>query len=261
MTKKSRYLLAQELVSQANEICLKQRQKKHHFSQKEDIGHEILSETDLKVNELILSSISKSFPEDKIISEESANKPGESEYAWIIDPIDGTNNFVRGLPNFATAIACTFKDQPLFSVIGAPQLNIFAKAYLNKGTFVNGKRVKVSAKKTLATSFVAFDLGHKGRGKNIITPFSHLVDQCRYMFCYGSYSVSMIYLAMGKIDGYVHNNSCGIWDVLPGGLLVTEAGGLVSNAKGGKIEFESRSVLDSVSSNKLIHDQLIVNID
>lgn len=207
-----------------------------------------VTEYDYKAQAEILKIISKKFPSHNILSEEGVDENRNSDYKWIIDPLDGTTNFSHGFPNFASAIALEYKNKPFIGVIALPSQNKILWAQKNKGAFLNGKKISVSSTNKTAKALVgismarskeALNLGNQTFNKITLAPAKPRV--------YGSIAADLARVAMGQLDATVCNHLYP-WDYLAGMLLVSEAGGKVTWVKN-KVQF--------VASNKLLHKNLV----
>ena len=129
---------------------------------KKEIGKEkpnksLVSKADLEANEVIIKAIKERFPKHSILSEETGFENNDSDYKWVIDPIDGTHNFLRGIPIVGTSIALEYKNEAVLGVLGFPTLKLTAVAERGKGAFLNGKRLKVSENKEITHSFAVYE--------------------------------------------------------------------------------------------------------
>jgi myo-inositol-1(or 4)-monophosphatase len=214
-------------------------------------GGSLVTDVDLWCNDAIIKEIKKKYPTHNIISEESTQKKTDSEYTWFIDPIDGTHNFIRGLPLFGTTVALAKNDEVIIGVIYLPVFNKMYVAEKGKGAFCNGLRIHVSKEKDLEFSFVVLDGSSKATDKKIEfwkSISTKLLNERNL----GSAIYASALLAEGCVDSlaYFQTNS---WDVAAGFLLIEEAGGKVTDFKGNKwTPFQG----SYVASNKLLHEKM-----
>ena len=178
--------------------------------------NDFVTKTDKKVERILIDELSKSKKNYSFISEEIGkidNK--DKENIWIIDPIDGTTNFLHGIPHFAICIALKSKNEIISGLIFDPIKDEMYFAEKNKGAFLNNQRLRVSKKNNLEDClFSSNQEGFKYSGLN--------------MRCSGCAALDLAYVASGRLDGYFHNQ-INLWDVAAGSLLVREAGGIVNN--------------------------------
>ncbi|MBI2656300.1 inositol monophosphatase [Candidatus Woesearchaeota archaeon] len=130
---------------------------------KEKSNKTLVAKADLEANKAIIKTIKKHFPKHSILSEETGFEDNKSDYKWVIDPIDGTHNFLHGIPVFGISIALEYKNEIILGVLDFPVLCITAIAEKGKGAFLNGKRLKVSNKKNLNYSLILFEFSYSNR--------------------------------------------------------------------------------------------------
>jgi len=177
---------------------------------------DFVSNADFKAEKIIIEELTKSRKKFSIISEEIGTiKNSDDKNFWIIDPIDGTNNFLHGIPHFAISIAHKFQEEIISGVIFDPIKNEIFFAEKNNGAFFNNRRIKVSRKKNIEDCLFATG-GVKKIYKDLKTRET------------GSAALDLAYVAAGRFDGYFQNN-LNLWDVAAGIILVTESGGKISN--------------------------------
>ena len=210
-----------------------------------------VTRADIEAEKLIRKIITKKFPDHGIIGEELPPVNPNSRFQWVIDPIDGTRDFVRGSQFWATLLAVLKDNKPIIGIAFFPTLDELFIAEENKGCFFNGKRTKVSKISNLKDAYVALgsQLKHfadKNKAKQIIK-ISQKVQCTRNIAAYG-YSL----LLTGRADGMLNANG-GIWDFAAPAILVEEAGGRFSDFAG-KFSLTSEN---SLLSNSLIHDQVL----
>ena len=177
---------------------------------------DFVSNADFKAEKIIIEELTKSRKKFSIISEEIGTiKNSDDKNFWIIDPIDGTNNFLHGIPHFAISIAHKFQEEIISGVIFDPIKNEIFFAEKNNGAFFNNQRIKVSRKKNIEDCLFATG-GEKKIYKGLKTRET------------GSAALDLAYVAAGRFDGYFQNN-LNLWDVAAGIILVTESGGKISD--------------------------------
>ena len=143
----------------------------HYYGKKEAVkvkpNKSLVATADTEANKAIIKTIKKYFPNHNILSEESGFEDNKSDYKWVIDPIDGTHNFLHQIPIFGTSIALEYKNELILGVLHFPILCITAIAEKGKGAFLNGKKIKVSSKKNLEHSFILFEFSYANRKEKI----------------------------------------------------------------------------------------------
>jgi myo-inositol-1(or 4)-monophosphatase len=190
---------------------------------------DFLTEVDSETEELIKSRLSQAFPNDGFIGEETAGRPApEGEAVWVVDPIDGTVNFARGVAHFCVSIACLLDGVIEVAAIYDPVRDELFAARRGGGAFLNGAPIRPSGATSLANTTIEI-------GWNVRSGVSKLLDLCRRIvscggspFRLGSGALGVAYVAAGRRDGYVENHIWP-WDCMAAILVVRESGGYVSN--------------------------------
>ena len=218
---------------------------------------DFVSSADKKVEKTLISELKKSRPNYSILSEEIGEiKSENSEYRWIIDPIDGTLNFLHGIPHFAISIALERKNEIICGVIYDPIKNELFLAEKEKGAYLNSQRIKVSGRKKLKDAMI-FTGGPSFSSKNkdsILKEYkkisNYLHSPIRKM---GSASLDMAYVAAGRFDGMWQRN-LNYWDIAAGIILIKEAGGFVTDFNGNDTYIEKKTIL---ATNSRINKEMI----
>lgn len=195
---------------------------------------EVVTKADTASNRYVVGQIRKHFPSHDIISEEMEAKLNGSQYSWIIDPLDGTNNFLAGSPVFNVVIALAYKGEPIVGVIYNPVTGDLYTARKDAGAFLNGKRISTSKIKELRDAKIIFC---HGSGKNDPSTHRRIYDilhpRTNGTRMFGSAGEEFGGVAHGGFGAFVFTSSTsGIWDYAAGALLVREAGGRVTDLKG-----------------------------
>ena len=200
---------------------------------------DFVTRTDKQVEKILIEELSKSKKNYSFLSEEVGkinNK--DKENIWIIDPIDGTTNFLHGIPHFAISIALQTNEEIVSGLIFDPIKDEMYFSEKNKGAFLNNQRLRVSKKNSLDVCL--FSSNQEG------VKFSDL-----NMRCGGSAALDLAYVASGRYDGYFHNK-INIWDVAAGALMVEEAGGIVNDLN----KFNVNNI-DIRASSSAINDKML----
>lgn len=215
----------------------------------------LVTEIDKKSEECIINFIKKEFPTHSILSEESGKTDKNSEYIWIIDPLDGTTNFAHGFPIFSVSIGVQKNDETIYGVVYDVMRDVVYAAEKNSGAYANNRKMKVSTNTQLTRSLLVtgFPYNVKENPNNAIGKFNAFLMVARAIRRLGSAAIDFCYVADGIFDGF-WEVSLNPWDIAAGMLLVEEAGGIVTNFKGDKIDIFSKEIL---ASNKLIHNDMI----
>eukprot|EP01132_Coremiostelium_polycephalum_P012349 gene12349-15092_t len=220
---------------------------------------DLVTDTDKAVEEYIIKNLTAKYPWTKILGEEST-KDGvygwTDEPTWVIDPIDGTTNFVHSFPLFCVAIGLSIKKEMVVGVVFCPVLNELFTATRGGGAFLNGSPISVSSAEHLHQAVVATNVGYDRTPQGIefmLTNFKSILSQnVQAIRCSGTAAWEMASVSCGRLDCFYE---WGIhpWDIGAASLLITEAGGVVVDPSGGPIQMEGRRVL---CGNKKIVDVL-----
>jgi len=215
----------------------------------------IVTEMDLKAEKIILDMIKSNFPDHDILSEE-AGLIGDNtaKYTWVIDPIDGTTNYYYGMNPYRVGICLLEDKRPILNVLYNPTKDELYVAQKGEGAFLNDKKITVSGNTDLNNSVIMTHLSSRKEARTkTLSVLDNIFSKSMHMRLFGSSLASLSYIANGKFDVYF-SVSLKPWDILPGALLIEEAGGKVTDIKGGEITYESTSV---VATNGKVHDQIL----
>lgn len=213
---------------------------------------DLVTEVDELSEKIILSAIKENYPDHGILSEESEYHETNSDYLWIIDPLDGTNNYAQGLPIFAVSIALEFRGEVVLGVVYEPLLNEMFSAVKGKGAYLNDKKISIGSKDRLRQSVLAtgFPYDKDKNPNNNVNYFNRIVPKVRGIRRMGAAAYDLANVACGRIDGYWELN-LNPWDVAAGALLIEESGGKV-------IEITDKRRVSIIAGNSNICD-LIMN--
>ncbi len=198
-----------------------------------------VSNADTKAEKIIIEELMKAKKNYSIISEEDGSKiNSDSENVWIIDPIDGTSNFLHGIPHFAISIALKSNNEIISGLIYDPIKDEMFYAEKNSGAFFNNQRIKVSKKKEIENCLFA-----TGGKEKVISDFITRKT--------GSAALDLAYVAAGRYDGYFQNN-LNLWDVAAGIIIIKEAGGIVN-----EINLSNHSNIKIIASSSRINEKML----
>ena len=191
---------------------------------------DIVTEADKASEQVIINNINRTYPQHAILSEEMGGNAIESDYRWIIDPLDGTTNFSNGLPLFSVSIAVEYRGEVIVGVVYAPYLDEMFHAVKGGGAWLNGKPIAPSGKESLSHSVVTtgFPVDKDITTDNNLDNVSRVLPRVRGMRRLGSAAIDLCYVAAGFLDGYWEMN-LHTWDVAAGQLIVQEAGACYSH--------------------------------
>jgi len=193
-----------------------------------------VTKIDKKVEEFVSSMLKHSFPQYGILAEESREIKGSVNTRWIIDPLDGTTNFIRHYPSVAISIALEKEDELVLGLVYNPILNEMYTAENGKGAYCNGKLIHVSEISQLKSSVLAsgFPYDAWDNPNNNTMQWSKMIRECISLRCDGSAALDLCRVAAGQFDGY-WEKGLSPWDVAAGSVIVREAGGLVTDYSNG----------------------------
>lgn len=226
MFKYQEYLeLAVEMVRAAGEVQLSYFRSANLDMHTKSNSYDVVTVADKESERIILSKIRERFPEHSILSEESGTFAGDSEWRWVIDPLDGTTNFSQGLPVFCVSVALQHKGETVVGVVYAPYLGELFHAVKGEGAFLNGRRVYCSRKNDFAQAVLATGVPYdkKENPDNNLAEIMRIAPEVRGIRRLGSAAFDLAYVGAGLFDGYWELN-LNPWDVAAG-MLIAEEGG------------------------------------
>lgn len=249
-------------ASQAGAILLR------HFeagvgSTEKDVGDQkqgLVTVADLEAEKCIIETIQKSFPQHAFLAEESLETGSNKDFLWVIDPLDGTNNFAHGIPHFGVSIAMWKQGAPLLGVVLDPLREELFVAVRGRGATLNGNPISVSNHRLLTEAMIAtgffYDRGELmsrtlGCMENL---FRQEIRGIRRM---GAASLDLAWVACGRYSAFFEL-TLSPWDHAAGRLIVTEAGGQFTNCRGANVGLEKTSVL---ASNGTLHDEVLALLE
>ena len=204
---------------------------------------DFVTNSDKKTEKVLINELTKNKKKYSILSEEIGFiKNDDNNYIWVIDPIDGTTNFLHGIPHFCISIGLKFKDEIISGIIFDPIKNEIFYAEKNQGAFFNNHRIRVSKRKNLDECLFATN-------KNGLSS----ADLNARIF--GSAALDLAYVASGRIDGYFQNG-LNLWDIAAGTLIVKEAGGIVNN-----YDLKKTKNIKVVASSEIINEKMLKRLN
>ncbi len=214
-----------------------------------------VSKADRRAESILRAELTKARPGFGLLMEESGSTPGsDTSNRWIVDPLDGTTNFLHGIPHFSISIGLERDGEMFAGVIYSPVYDEMYAAEKGAGAFLNGRRLRVSARKSVDEALFATGVPFSG-----IPDHDLFLDQLRPVMAvsagirrFGSAALDLAYVAAGRYDGY-WENGLNPWDVAAGIVLVREAGGFVTDLVGGREMMSGGGIL---AANSALHPQL-----
>lgn len=215
-----------------------------------------VSQADRRAEEIIFSELSRARPGYAFLMEERGAVSGDDEqHRWIVDPLDGTTNFLHGIPMFSVSIALERQGQIVAGVIYNPAMDELYTAERGGGAFMNDRRLRVAARAKLTDAVIGCGVPHLGRGHhgNFLVELRNVMAEVAGIRRMGSAALDLAYVAAGRMDGF-WEGGLAAWDLAAGILMVREAGGFVSDASGGQDMLGTGSV---VTGNEAIQRALL----
>jgi myo-inositol-1(or 4)-monophosphatase len=215
-----------------------------------------VSAADRRAEEILRQELAKARPGYGFLGEESGRHEGSDKtHTWIVDPLDGTTNFLHGIPQFSVAIALQREDTIVAGLVYNPVLDELFTAERGKGAFLNDRRLRVAARRRLADAVVACGLPHHGRGDLDLfrQEAAAVMEKVAGLRRFGSAALDLAWIAAGRFDAYWERN-LSPWDMAAGLILVREAGGFVTDLEGGDAIFATGNV---IAGNEALHGELL----
>ena len=245
--------IAVQAAREAGEILLKNFGKIREVNLKRDSRLvSLVTNVDLEAEEKITQIIRNSFPEHDILSEEKIKTESHSPYKWIIDPLDGTHNYIREIPLFGICIAFAYQGEVVMSVVNLPYFNQMFIAEKGKGAYLNDEKIKVS-KRGLNETTMIYDSAIFLDKENMLDQLARLIDKVFNIRMFGSSAQNLSLLARGSVDLCIECSDKP-WDFAAGALIVEEAGGRVTDFNGNRWTLD---VGKYIASNGKIHEEVL----
>lgn len=223
--------------------------------EKKSTNYDLLTEADKQSEDYIIKQISLKYPQHSILSEEQGETNNSSEYKWVIDPLDGTTNFVHNLPIFAVSIGLQQNNRTICAVVYNPAADKCFYAEKDKGAYLNKDKLSITSSVTLSDSLIStgFPYLHDNRYDLSFEIFKELYGKTRGIRRLGAAALDLCFVAMGRFDAF-YEFELKPWDICAGSLIVSEAGGIVSDWNGLKVPDSGVRIL---ASNNKVHNEII----
>jgi len=225
------------------------------------VSFDLLTSADIKAEEAVVSLIRKKFPGHNFLAEENRYPAVDSGYTWVIDPLDGTNNFACGIPVFCSSVALIYNNEVIAGAVYDVMRNELFCAAKNKGAFLNGKRIRVNTARTFTKSLLITGF-YYSRGKEM----EETLETIKRFFLrrvlgirrFGAAALDLCYVACGRAAGF-WEFELSPWDFCAGKLLIEEAGGRVTGKSGKNTPLLQKGFI--VASNGTIHRRMLAVIN
>lgn len=217
--------------------------------------NDFVSDVDRQAEERVIETILKAYPQHSILAEESGVIKGEDEYRWIIDPLDGTTNFLHSFPHYAVSIACEYKGRIEHGVIYDPIKQELFSASRGDGATVNNRRIRVARLNTTQGALLGtgFPCRRPEELESFLKVFREFFATASDIRRAGSAALDLAYVAAGRLDGY-WESGLNSWDIAAGALILREAGGIITDFQGNEGYLDNGEVI--AANPKLLGDML-----
>ena len=203
----------------------------------------LVTDADVRVQQYLQEKLSRLIPGSGFLCEEENVADTQKDYVWVIDPIDGTTNFVRGIPECAISVGLLYKMEPVLGVVMAPRLNLLFTAVKGQGAYCCGKRIHTSEKTFAQALFcTGLCLYQKELSDRCEAIMAQIHPQCSDIRRFGSCALELCYVAMGRCDLFFEIRTYP-WDYAAGLLMITEAGGILRGYQGKELDFQGMTML------------------
>jgi len=209
--------------------------------------NDFVTQVDRAAEQAVIDIVRKAYPDHAILAEESGELPGASaEYCWVIDPLDGTTNFIHGFPQYCVSIGIQQGGKPAHAVIYDPSKNELFTASRGRGAFLNDRRIRVTRCRRLEDALVGtgFPFRELSRLDQYMGQLGRVMGTCAGVRRAGAAALDLAYVAAGRLDAF-WEMGLSPWDMAAGALMITEAGGLVGNLSGDSGYLESGDIAAS----------------
>lgn len=246
--------VAKDASIRAGEVQLKYYGKKKEISHKSN-EFDLVTNADKEAEEVIISLLKERFPDHGILAEESASQDVDTEFKWIIDPIDGTVNYAHNFPQFCVSIGLMYRNELVLGVVYDALKREMFHGIKNMGAFLNDEPIHVTPTKNLARCLMAtgFPADVGTSNVNNINLFIEFCSKAQAVRRPGSAALDLCYVAAGRLDGF-WELKLSPWDTAAGAVIVREAGGMVTNFFTGEFDIFKKHIL---ATNGQIHDQVM----
>jgi len=245
--------VAAHAAQEAGSLLLKHASGQLKLGYKQGRGN-LVTDVDVLAEKCVIAILREEYPDFNIVSEESPAILHDSQFTWIIDPLDGTNNYVHGVPFFCVAIALLREDDLVLGLTYDPVRRELFSAERGRGASLGELPIHVAGRTLLRESFLGCDLGYDGeKGQAILNNLSVHFPGMGGLRLMGSAALGLTYVACGRLDGYVHPHLYP-WDIAAGVVLVEEAGGKITDWENRPATEDTKEV---VASNEALHGDFL----
>lgn len=250
---KKRLDIALPLARQCGKFLVDRQRSIGHIEEKSS-SIDLVTEVDREAQELIFSTLQSAFPGDVLWGEESGYQLQDFSSTWVVDPIDGTTNYIHGLPGYTVSIAYYRDGKPVLGVIDSPTLQETFWGFKNGGAYLNGHPIQVTGENRIHRALLATGFPHDPDRCGIMMPvYTRILCRSQALRALGSAALAIVSVASGRLEGYFQIG-ISFYDIAAGVCLVEEAGGVVTELTGDPWTAESRTVL---ATNQVLQQELL----
>lgn len=247
--------IATEIAREAGALLLHYLEKRPAWEVKGE--QDLVTEADRASEALVVSRLHQYFPAHSVVAEEGGGQDRNSDFCWYVDPLDGTTNFAHAYPAFAVSIGLLQGDEIIAGVVYDPTRDEMFSAEKGSGAYLNNRRIRVSKTARLGESLLATGFPSRKRHEDVNVYFFHQLGvKAHGIRRSGSAAIDLACVASGRLDGF-WEFGLNPWDVAAGLLLVSEAGGVYSDMRGGKFALQSPHL---IADNGLLHDEFAARV-
>lgn len=249
------FKIAWRAAHEAGDLIKRNFQKLQNIDIQSKGKNDLVTRVDKEAERIIAKVISGHFPGHQILGEEGGYSAQKGEHLWVVDPLDGTTNFIQGIAHFSVSLALLEKGSVVFGLIYDPILRECFHAASGQGAFMNDAPIKISKTEQMASAFGA--TGFPFKAPHLLMPYAQvfkiLMSQCQDMRRCGSAALDLAYVACGRYDFFWESHLLP-WDFMAGKLIVEEAGGTTSDFAGKELPVQTSSVL---AANRHLYQKLL----
>ncbi len=238
--------IALPIVRSAGEFIMRAYERKDSFSVTQKSAHDFVTEIDHKVEQYIFERLQQNYPAYGYLGEESGTQPSDSEHLWILDPLDGTTNFIHGFPQFAISLALKVKGITELAIVYDPVLREEFTALRGRGARMNNHRLRVTAIAGLNDALIGTGFPFRPEQMPQLPSYLKTLSEVARLSAgirrAGAAALDLAWVAAGRLDGF-WESGLSLWDMAAGDLLIREAGGLVTDYQGGVSYLEQGQIV------------------
>ena len=248
--------ITKKIAQKTGKFLIDQRKNEKNIAVEIKASNDFVTKIDKQAEELIITSLKKDFPDYGIMAEENhSDKTIPDNLYWVIDPLDGTTNYIHSFPSYCVSIGLCENKKPLMGVIYDPTRDELFSAQQGQGAFLNDNPIHVSSAKNMEESLIGtgFPFRNFPIIDNYLSCFSKILKKCQGIRRPGAAAIDLAYVACGRLDAF-WEHGLQPWDCAAGSIIIKEAGGKVTDFQGGNDYLFSRTL---IASNTTVHNEIL----